>query len=126
MKKADVRIEKHVLDKECLQSLKDLITQTCKIIAEVAIKAFKNHFIAILAGVDPSFPLVLWDRLLPQAELTLNLLRQSNTTPTISAHAHLFSSFDFNRMPLAPLGCPVHIHEPPAKRSSWAPHSKPG
>ena len=68
----------------------------------------------------------LWDRLLLQAELTLNLLRQSNTTPTISAYAHLYGPFDYNRMPLAPLGCPVQIHEPPAKRGTWNHHSKAG
>ena len=85
-------------------------------IAEASIKNFKNHFISILAGVDPSFPTTLWDKLLPQAELTLNLLRQSNSTPTISAHSHLFGNFDFNRMPLAPMGCGVQIHENADKR----------
>ena len=27
--------------------------------------------------------------------------------PTVSAQAHLFGTFDFNRMPLAPMGCAV-------------------
>ena len=76
--------------------------------------------------MDPSFPLKLWDKLLPQAELTLNLLRQSNSTPTISTHAHLFGNFDFNRMPLAPMGCSVQIHEEASKRRTWAPHSVDG
>ena len=42
--------------------------------AERAIRTFKDHFLSILAGVDQSFPPYLWDLLLPQAELTLNLL----------------------------------------------------
>ena len=42
--------------------------------AERAIRTFKNHFIAGLCSVDKDLPLHLWDRLLPQAELTLNLL----------------------------------------------------
>jgi hypothetical protein len=42
--------------------------------AEQAIRTFINHFIATLCGTDPDFPLHLWDRLLPQALLTLNLL----------------------------------------------------
>jgi hypothetical protein len=42
--------------------------------AEQAIRTFKAHFLSILAGVDPTFPPYLWDLLLPQAELTLNLL----------------------------------------------------
>jgi hypothetical protein len=41
---------------------------------ERAIRTFKEHFVAGLSSVDPSFPLHLWDRLLPQAEITLNLL----------------------------------------------------
>jgi hypothetical protein len=41
---------------------------------ERAIHTFKDHFMAILAGVDATFPPYLWDLLLPQAELTLNLL----------------------------------------------------
>ncbi len=42
-----------------------------------AIRTFKNHFIAILARVDQTCPPYLWDLLLLQAELPLNLLRQS-------------------------------------------------
>ena len=45
--------------------------------AERAIRTFKNHFLAGLATCDPRFPLAEWDRLLNQAQLTLNLLRQS-------------------------------------------------
>ena len=49
--------------------------------AERAIRTFKDHFLAILAGVDAAFPPYLWDLFLPQAELTLNLLRQSTINP---------------------------------------------
>merc|ERR1711966_175860 len=91
-------VRKHVLDKECSNAMKELIQSKCMLelvphhchrrnIAETAIKNFKNHFISILAGTDPNFPLKLWDTLLPQTELTLNLLRQSNAAPTISAQA---------------------------------------
>ena len=34
--------------------------------AERAICVFKAHFLSILAGVAPDFPINLWDRLLPQ------------------------------------------------------------
>jgi hypothetical protein len=53
--------------------------------AKRAIRTFKNHFIAILAGVDLTFRPYLWDLLLPQAELTLNLLRQLALNPKIPA-----------------------------------------
>ena len=42
--------------------------------AERAIHTFKNHFIAGLCTTDKQFPLQLWDRILPQTTLTLNLL----------------------------------------------------
>ena len=57
--------------------------------AERAIQTFKNHFIAGLASIDPNFPLSNWCRLLPQAELTLNLLRPSRLNPKLSAYAQL-------------------------------------
>ena len=49
--------------------------------AEVAIQNFKAHFLSISAGVADDFPIRLWDKILPQAEITINLLRQSNATP---------------------------------------------
>ncbi|KAL7484145.1 hypothetical protein ACHAW6_009789 [Cyclotella cf. meneghiniana] len=115
---------KHVLDNEISNAMKTLITDTYKMTyelvppgchrrnaAEVAIRNFKSHFLSILAGVADDFPMKLWDKLLPQAEITINLLRQSNATPTVSAYAHLNGPFDYNKMPLAPMGCGVQVHE---------------
>jgi hypothetical protein len=48
--------------------------------AERAIHTFKEHFLAGLASVDPYLSLHLWNRILPQAEITLNLLRTSIKT----------------------------------------------
>ncbi len=80
-------------------------------LAERAIQTFKNHFKAILAGIDDSFPMRLWDKLLPQTILTLNLLCQSNVAPIVSAWQYIHGPFDYNKMPLAPMGCAVQIHE---------------
>ena len=46
--------------------------------AERGLRTFKNHFIATLCTVDKDFPLQLWDTILPQTEMTLNLLRGSS------------------------------------------------
>jgi hypothetical protein len=43
-------------------------------IAEQEIQTFKNHFVAILSGVDDRFLLFLWCHLVRPAELTINLL----------------------------------------------------
>jgi len=83
----------------------------CRNIEEVTIQNFKAHFLSVLAGVAEDFPPSLWDRLLPQTEMTLNVLGQSNATPTVSAYAHLCVSFDYNKMPLTPMGCAVQVHK---------------
>jgi hypothetical protein len=85
--------------------------------AERMIRHFKNHFLSILAGVDAAFPPYLWDLLLPQAELvTINLLRQATANPKISAWEYFNGPFDFNKTPLAPMGCRVLIHAKPSTR----------
>ena len=80
---------------------------------ERAIQTFKNHFIAGLATVDKSFPLQLWCYLLPQAELTLNLLRTSRIDSTKSAYKILNGKYDTNRTPLAPPGTRALLYEVP-------------
>jgi hypothetical protein len=55
--------------------------------AERAICTFKNHFIAGLCSVDKDFPLHLWDCLVDQKVITLNLLRGSRLNPRLSAWA---------------------------------------
>jgi hypothetical protein len=42
--------------------------------AEVAIRNFKAHFLSVLAGVANNFPPSLWDRLLPQTKISINLI----------------------------------------------------
>jgi len=93
---------------------------------EVAIHNSKSHFLSVLAGVADDSPLYLCDRLLPQTEITINLLRQSNATPTVSAYVHLSRPFDYNTMPLAPMGCAAQIHESTDKHGTWAFHSVDG
>jgi len=75
--------------------------------AERAIHTFKNHFIAMLCSCDHDFPLHLWCRLLPQAFITLNLLRGSRINPKLSAYAQVKGQFDYNRTPIGPPGTRV-------------------
>lgn len=65
----------------------------------------------------------LWDRLLPQALLTLNLLRGSRINPKLSAFTQVNGIFDFNRTPVAPPGIRVLVHDKPSQRRSWSPHA---
>ena len=88
-------------------------------IDERSIRTFKAHFLAILSGISDSFPNYLWDHILPQIELTLNLLQQSTLSPAMSAWEHLHGPFNFDATPLGPIGCPVIIHTKPSIRKTW-------
>ncbi len=90
--------------------------------AERAIRTFKNHFIATLATTNKMFPMHLWDRLLPQATMTLNMLWASQINPKLSAYEQLEGRFTYAKTPLAPPGCRVIVHKKPSVRASWAPH----
>ena len=94
--------------------------------AERAIQTWKNHFISGLSSTDPTFPLNAWDYLLPQCDITLNLLRSSRRQPHLSAHACLFGNYDFNRTPLAVPGTRVVIHDTSDQRPTFAPHGTDG
>jgi hypothetical protein len=87
-------VDLQILDNEASAAYKEAITfkwnatfqlvppnMHCCNWAEHAIRTFKDHFLAILAGVDSAFPPHLWDLLLPQAKPTLNLLRQATLNP---------------------------------------------
>ena len=123
LKRAGIQPKKHMLDNQVSDSMKNMIRDKYNMelelvppgchhqnAAEVAIRNFKTHFLSILAGTDPNFQMQLWDCLLPQAEITLNLLRQANANPKLLAYAYLNGPFDYNKMPLAPMGCKVQNH----------------
>ena len=80
-----VKPKTHILNNEASVEFKRELQKNCTIQlvspdnhrrnpAERAIQTFNNHFKLILAGVVDSFPMRLWERLLPQTILTLNLL----------------------------------------------------
>ncbi len=95
-------------------------------LAERAIQTFKHHFISILSGVDDKFPLSLWCALLEQTELTVNLFRQFNVAPKISAFAHVHGQHDYMKKPFVPIGCAVQVHVKPKNRQTWDTHPEAG
>jgi hypothetical protein len=68
----------------------------------------------------------LWDRLLPQAVITLNMLRTSSINPKLAASTHIDGQYDFNRAPMAPPGTRIIAHETQSRRRTWAPHGQDG
>ena len=128
----------HTIDNECPQSLTQyMYTKSIDFqrtppgihrrnAGERAIRTYKNHLIAGLATTHPDFPLSLWDYLIEQSNITINLLRGSRMNPKLSAYAQIFGPFDFNKNPLAPPGTHVLAHEKPTNRKTWDPKGQDG
>jgi len=57
-----------------------------------------------------------WDQLIPQAEITLNLLRGSRMNPKLSAYTQINGFFEPLATPLGRPGCLVLAHEKPSER----------
>jgi hypothetical protein len=110
----------HRMDNECPQQVKDYLKKRDvqyqlappddhrSNAAERAIRTAKNHLAAGWYSTDDNFPMYLWDKAIPQAELTLNLLRGSRINPKLSASEQIHGRYDFNAHPIAPPGIKVH------------------
>jgi hypothetical protein len=122
----------NIMDNQATKHIKKIPTkQQCKMqlvkpynhqmnTAEHAIQTYKYTFIAALATTDKDFPIQLWDKLAPQVQDTLNLLRALRINPAISAYEILNRSYDWNRYLLAPLGCKAAVYKDGDSRGSWA------
>jgi hypothetical protein len=131
MRRAKLGLKKHVLDNEISKKFKKQIAENKMdhklvppsnhrmLLAERAIQTWKSHMISVLNGVDENFPIALWCQIIRQTELTLNLLRQSNIVPAISAFAHVHGQHHYMRHPFAPIGCAVEIHVKPGNWATW-------
>jgi hypothetical protein len=124
---ANIHPQKHILNNKVSENMKQHITNKYKFQLEMVSpgchhQKFQGAFLSVLAGMADLFPLHLWDRLLPQTNITLNFSRQSNATPNMLAYAHLLGPFDYNKMPLAPMGCEVQAHKKTDKRGMWSCH----
>ena len=94
--------------------------------AERAVRTFKNHFLSCLATCHKDFPIREWDRLIPQAVITINMLRNARVNPALSAYTYLNGVYNFNKHPMAPFGSKVMIHNKVNSRGSWEYHSDEG
>lgn len=135
LKQNDIYPKHQLLDNESSTAYLDAITKQgltwelappsnhCRNLAERAIQRGKSHIISNLLGCDKNFPVNEWHRLLRQMKLTLNMLRPSNVAPKVSAHTYIYGVHDYNKMPLAPLGCAVQCFVSPEERTSFGSHS---
>ena len=80
---------------------------------------FKAYFLSILAGIARIFPNKFLDLLIPETELTLNLLIQSTLNPKISAWEYFQGTFNYKSTPLGSLGYLVMINWKTSNCKSW-------
>jgi hypothetical protein len=59
-----------------------------------------NHLVVELCSTDKEFPSQFWEKLIPQALLTLNMMRTSKINPTTSSETQLKGFYSFNGAPL--------------------------
>eukprot|EP00957_Ditylum_brightwellii_P077425 5882544-Ditylum_brightwellii.AAC.1 len=86
---------------------------------ERVIRMFKKHYIAILASVDPNFPMHLWGRLLPQACMTRNILQPCRLNPKLSTYLSLEGIHDYSAHHIAPFGIEVTVHKTANQQATW-------
>ena len=140
LKAAGIIPRKHVLDNEFSTEFKQSIKENeleyeivpkgkhrqNLALEERALQTWKAHTIGALSGVSATSPHGLWDELLPQPDMQVNLLRYSNIHPKVCSWNVLNGARDFNRHPLAPLGVGIQMLEHPDKKKTWGVKSKPG
>ena len=61
-----------------------------------------KNFVAILCGQNCLFKMHLWDRSLPHAIITLNLLISPCLNPNLLAYVQIQWYFDYKQTPLFP------------------------
>ena len=112
----------YVLDKDFSKIFTDALTRKrveyqmvtphfhCSNLAKSAISIYEDHFKTWLDSCGPKYPIREWDRLIPQANITMNLLQNTRINPALLADAYLYEVFDFAPTPLAPPGTNIVAH----------------
>ena len=119
----------NIMDNQATKHIKTYCTKNkCKLqlvephnhCVNAAIQTLKDTFVSALAMTDSNFPLQLWDKLTPLVQDTLNLLRTSRIDPSKSAYEILNGLYNWDRYPLAPLGCKAVVDEEGNTHGLWA------
>ena len=84
-------------------------------VAKRTMRTWNNNFVSGIIVTDKISPMILWYRLLKQAQITLNMLSPSKHNPNISAHAMMEGKFYFNKTPLTGACTKFIVHEKPTK-----------
>ena len=90
--------------------------------AERAVQTWKNNFIAGIDSLPKELTISNWCRLIPQCNITLNLMQLCRQNRSLSAHTALHGEFHFNATPMVPPGTKTMVHNKYPKIKSWEFH----
>eukprot|EP00957_Ditylum_brightwellii_P208657 15358398-Ditylum_brightwellii.AAC.1 len=122
MTKRGYKLKLHKLDNKSSRDLQQRIQaqQTklqftppkmyCTNAAEKTMQTWKNHFLSGLSSLPSDFPITYWCRLVPQANLTLNIMHPCCINANISTHTAMMGCYNFKANPMAPPGTKAYIH----------------
>jgi hypothetical protein len=103
LRKRGIEPKRQILDNEASQEYLEAIEWELvpphnhrQNVAERAIQTAKCHITANIIGCAQTYPMQEWHRLLPQMEMTLNMLHPTNIRPNISAYMYMHGVHDYN------------------------------
>ena len=72
----------------------------------------------------PTFPIALWCKLLPQIDLSINIVRNFRQKPLLPAWAAMEGEYHFDLTPIALAGSEMLMHEKPGRRRKFGYNAK--
>ena len=87
--------------------------------AERALQTYKFCMKSTTASLPPTFPISLCCRLLPQLDLSVNIVHKCWQNPLMSAWTAMEGEYHFDSTPIAPPGTEMRMHEKPSRRRTF-------
>ena len=92
--------------------------------AERALKTYKSCMKSTTASLPPTSLISLWCRLLPQVDISVNIVRKCRQNPLMFAWTAMEGEYHFDSTPIAPPGTEILMHKKPGRRQNFGYNAK--
>ena len=92
--------------------------------AERSLQTYKSYIKSTIALIPPTFPIALWCKLLPQINLSVNIVCKCRQNPLLSVWSAMEGEYHFDSTPIAPAGSEMLMHENPGRRRTFGYNAK--
>ena len=92
--------------------------------AERSLQTYKSCIKSTIASLRPTFPIALWCKLLPQINLSINIVRKCRQNPLLSVWAAMEGKYHFDLTPILPAGSEMLMHEKSIRRWTFGYNAK--